>query len=397
MGRDYMYLADGDTVSATATAAMRIRPLCGIDIRDAMRFRLYGISFAAGETHVPLRWYVRNDTTSANILDAQVDMSFVTGGVARFSSTGTAPANTGRDVTAIHSIIANVTPKVYGPLFLMGMSVDVTAQTRGWVIGGPLMLGGGNSLDENLDDYFKGRENYRSQLWMLRQTMNADGHVLVILHMQNDKSLRTTSASSRHFGGVSGGTSTTLVVDDVTGLEAGMRITVRDASTLGYVDNNSSTSVQNRVIDSIAGNTVAVTVAFTRTPVDGDVWRAAPLGEETPTYQGRLNALETFRAAVSADCLAFGLTPTFLDLPQWPSGTGDSTVLLFEAASATMADRYDDWVSTTPSEEFTVAECEALSGVDLTHPGSYFLSSFLGRFLQQAKPTLASARAGVLL
>jgi hypothetical protein len=200
----------------------------------------------------------------------------------------------------------------------------------------------------------------------------------VLVNLINDKGgPRTVSASWQYGGIATGGTANTIEVADATGLAAGMRITVRDATTLGYVDANSTTSVQDRVIDSVVGNVLTATVAFTRTPLAGDVWRASAVGSEQPTEAGRGINMRKLRTMVSEDCLAVGLTPLFVDLPQWPSGTDDARVVTFESASDAIAVECADWVSTHPSTWLDPAGVVALGGADMVHPGSYFLASFL--------------------
>jgi hypothetical protein len=393
-GRGYYYVADGVS-NANASNAIAFTRFSGLDARRAFTIKVFGISFETGATAAPMPFYWRSVAPSVKI-GADAMITSVTGAVARMTTTLSVAANAARDATLSYDCFFNVSPKLVGPIMLTGYSIVDTALTSGWVLGTHCMMGG-NSSAENIDDMIKSRASYRESLQQMRDTLGADSTVLVLTNFINDKTLRTTSASSQYTGLVTAGDATTVTVDDAIGLAAGMRITLRDATTLGYVDANSTSSVQDRVILSVVGNIVTVTVAWTRNPVAGDVWRASAAAATQPTQAGRLNSMTKYRAMMVEDCTLAGLTPLFVDLPQWPSGTDDALVVQFEAASDQMAAAHADWVSLHPSEWFSVSQVVANSGADTVHPGSYCLASFLQRAVTVVQANAAAAGAAAQL
>lgn len=405
---NYIYVPDNAGVTA-AGFGMSLYPFSGFDYRQALTIKHYGVSFDNSTGSQGLPYFVRNTNGNAQVGPTQI-IEHSANGVGYTTHTFNIAADPARQVLTTYQLLYNITPKVTQPIFLIGISVEATDLDHGWVIMTGLHMGG-NSLAENMDDVIKSRQAFQARSNMLAEVVGSGNKVLRIKGIINDGSGRAGAASPARSGIVLAGTTTTITLDDASGISTGDRITTRLAGASGFVGTNPNTTessvspgtTQNRIVQTVSENVVTITDTWHTIPVNGDVWRSSPNGSEVPTKEGYKFATSKYMKEFRAIDSSAGLTTTFFDLLQWKREdvVGQTFETQFEPASEELSTEHDDYVGSSPSKWYgSRANVAALSGVDPVHPGSYFLASHLGRAFSeslQVSQTVAEPSANAYL
>jgi len=347
----------------------------GLNVQEAIRYHFWDVTFDVGSG----KWsfQARNNTNYALILATQI-VNTNTGSVARRHTTFDLAASGSRDRTLQYEGRTNQGGDV-GPAAVYGACVEMTDRAIGFSVQSAL-LNGGNSSANNLDAFrttstTNGR-NSHVELWRtVREVKGAGGYCLCVINYGlNDRN--DGRASYRYSGVATGGSSTTIVLDDTSGVDhTGSLITklvlatgARETKTIsGYV----------------IGTKTATTTAWTTAAGAGDTYS---IGPATDTGDGFKYNIQHLINCIRTDCAAVGLTPMILLIPAWRESAAVNVKQdAFDAASIQLAADNIDVTAVDTDTLFPYSWITTQPYMDGTHPGGYVLASMFTAIVTEAE------------